>query len=249
MGTHIFLGKPSTSIEQWIKNQRLKEPLCFTAVDAGATIAFNKVGSPAEANIVTSTNGQIWQPYEFNTVITLENIGDKVYFRAADENDISFFEEYSHRYVFATTDGKRIAASGNIQTLMKADGSRLDISGKLYCYSGMFAGCTSLTSAPELPATTLADYCYQNMFSGCTSLISAPVLPATTLASGCYYRMFYNCRNLTSIDVSFTDWDTLGATSDWLRNVGDSGTFTCPAKLPDTRGEGYIPYGWTRIEK
>ena len=34
----------------------------------------------------------------------------------------------------------------------------------------MFQGCTSLTQAPALPATTLADYCYFSMFQGCTSL-------------------------------------------------------------------------------
>ena len=36
---------------------KLDEPLCFTAEDAGATIAFNKNGSPDEAHIVTSTDG------------------------------------------------------------------------------------------------------------------------------------------------------------------------------------------------
>jgi hypothetical protein len=34
----------------------------------------------------------------------------------------------------------------------------------------MFRGCTSLTVAPELPATTLVNYCYGYMFYGCTSL-------------------------------------------------------------------------------
>lgn len=29
---------------------------------------------------------------------------------------------------------------------------------------------TQLTTAPELPATTLADCCYSNMFQNCTSL-------------------------------------------------------------------------------
>jgi hypothetical protein len=51
------------------------------------------------------------------------------------------------------------------------------------CYSGMFQYCTSLTTAPELPATTLASYCYNQMFYGCTSLTTAPELPATTLAT------------------------------------------------------------------
>ena len=64
------------------------------------------------------------------------------------------------------------------------------------CYVGMFYGCTSLTSAPELKATTLADYCYNNMFGGCTSLTSAPELKATTLADGCYYNMFSGCISL-----------------------------------------------------
>ena len=66
------------------------------------------------------------------------------------------------------------------------------------CYTDMFYGCTNLTSAPELPATTLATYCYYEMFSGCTSLTSAPELPATTLADDCYSNMFKKCTSLTS---------------------------------------------------
>ena len=67
-----------------------------------------------------------------------------------------------------------------------------------YCYSFMFYDCTSLTSAPELKATTLAVSCYDNMFYGCTSLTSAPELKATTLALSCYDNMFYGCTSLTS---------------------------------------------------
>ena len=66
------------------------------------------------------------------------------------------------------------------------------------CYVGMFYGCTSLTSAPELKATTLADYCYYYMFGGCTSLTAAPELKAITLANGCCYSMFSGCTSLTS---------------------------------------------------
>ena len=66
------------------------------------------------------------------------------------------------------------------------------------CYSYMFYGCSSLTTAPELPVTTLADSCYSGMFSGCSSLTSAPELPATTLAGGCYDGMFYGCTSLVT---------------------------------------------------
>lgn len=54
----IFLGKPPSNVEKWIKDHyvpKLDEPLCFTAVDAGATIAFNKVGYIDTANIVYAT--------------------------------------------------------------------------------------------------------------------------------------------------------------------------------------------------
>ena len=66
------------------------------------------------------------------------------------------------------------------------------------CYDGMFFNCTSLTSAPKLPATTLAGSCYNSMFSGCTSLTAAPELKATTLANYCYNRMFKGCTSLTA---------------------------------------------------
>ena len=63
----------------------------------------------------------------------------------------------------------------------------------------MFQGCTSLTQAPALPATTLKSICYNNMFQGCTSLTQAPALPATTLANGCYNSMFMRCYGLTQV--------------------------------------------------
>ena len=66
------------------------------------------------------------------------------------------------------------------------------------CYEYMFYGCTSLTAAPELKATTLEKYCYNRMFKGCTSLTAAPKLKATTLAGSCYYGMFYGCTSLTA---------------------------------------------------
>lgn len=68
------------------------------------------------------------------------------------------------------------------------------------CYSSMFYGCTSLTTAPSLPATTLAYGCYSNMFSGCSALTTAPsTLPATTLQTYCYQSMFMNCTALTTV--------------------------------------------------
>ena len=69
------------------------------------------------------------------------------------------------------------------------------------CYQGMFLNCTSLTTSPELPATSLSNSCYKNMFQGCTSLIVSPGLPALVLADSCYKNMFANCTSLITAQV------------------------------------------------
>ena len=73
------------------------------------------------------------------------------------------------------------------------------------CYSYMFYNCSSLTAEPELPATTLASGCYNCMFQGCTSLTEAPELPATILAEGCYSQMFRDCTSLNYIKAMFVN--------------------------------------------
>ena len=113
------------------------------------------------------------------------------------------------------------------------------------CYSTMFYQCTSLTTAPELPATTLANNCYYGMFYQCTSLTTAPELPATTLTGSCYYMMFGSCRALSKIVVRATWWNT-DYTKNWLLGVASSGTFECyeSAGIPLNSPEG-VPNGWT----
>ena len=66
------------------------------------------------------------------------------------------------------------------------------------CYGAMFFGCANLVNAPALPAETLADECYSAMFFGCKNLVNAPALPAEALAKGCYNAMFQTCTSLTS---------------------------------------------------
>lgn len=70
------------------------------------------------------------------------------------------------------------------------------------CYACMFSGCTNLKTAPELKATALADCCYASMFSGCTNLKTAPKLPAKISRVECYANMFSGCTNLKSAELS-----------------------------------------------
>jgi hypothetical protein len=52
----------------------------------------------------------------------------------------------------------KVSCTGNINSLLDYNGINVGL--KPYCYRSMFEGCTGLTTAPELPATTLASYCY-----------------------------------------------------------------------------------------
>ena len=116
------------------------------------------------------------------------------------------------------------------------------------CYTGMFLGCSSLTTAPELPATEMAYGCYWGMFTDCASLTRAPRLPATKLAGKCYDWMFNGCTNLDYIEVAFDQWSesTDSVTFEWVGNVAAEGTFVCPDNLEDIRGINNIPEGWTK---
>ena len=243
---NIFLGNPPENIKQWIiddynrkQEEKLKIPLCFEAVDAGATIALNCNGNNLKtATFQTSTDGQNWSDYTYATSITLTNAGNKVYFKAKDDNT-SIVRTSSTYLQFTTTQkSKKVKVSGNIMSLLAPEFSQMksvisfcfyrlfynynnisDCSGMTlpattlanYCYNYMFQNCKSLTQAPALPATTLAKNCYDNMFSGCSSLTQAPALPASTLARNCYCDMFQNCTSLTQAPTIKTYTPNLNA--------------------------------------
>jgi hypothetical protein len=112
----------------------------------------------------------------------------------------------------------------------------------------MFFGCTSLTTAPELPATTLTNYCYRGMFCGCTSLITAPTLPAMTLVDSCYGGMFSGCTSLNYIKALFTTTPNFNYTGNWVLNVAATGTFVKnSAATWTTTGNIGVPSGWTVV--
>ena len=114
------------------------------------------------------------------------------------------------------------------------------------CYAAMFAGCTSLSAAPQLLATTLANGCYDSMFYGCTSLTTAPQLPATTLASDCYGYMFNGCTSLKHIECLATDIGEKGCTLEWVDGVAENGTFVRNADMNNWEFNSVngIPSGW-----
>ncbi len=197
--------------------------LCFTAEEAGSTVAMAVNGTPTKGQAFeTSTDGTNWSVFTPGTTkITLANTGDKVYFRG-DNTTVSESSSIYYKFVMS---GK-IAASGNIMSLLDKTCQSTTISNN-YCYYSMFRDCTSLTTAPALPATTLATSCYQNMFNGCTSLTTAPALPATTLANSCYQNMFTGCTSLQVYSSSGT-----GHTKAWrIPTSGSASSYTSQTNM------------------
>ena len=187
-----FLGTPTASSNYFYNaTMPATNMLRFTAQEANSSITLNKQGSPTELQLEYRTNtNSTWQNYTLGTQINLANINDWVEMRNRGLQTLNNTVDNYHKFVMT---GK-IAASGNIQYLLDKTGELLSVTD--YCYNSMFSGCTSLTTAPELPATTLADSCYSDMFEDCTSLTTAPELPATTLVRWCYFAMFEGCTNL-----------------------------------------------------
>ena len=126
-----------------------------------------------------------------------------------------------------------VSCTGDIRTLVDYTNYR-DASTSQARFSGMFRFCTSLISAPELPATDLATNCYAVMFRGCTGLTTPPVLPATALAESCYDMMFYGCTGLTTAPE--LPAETLAERCYYEMFYGCSGLTTAPA-LPATELE------------
>ncbi|MCR5394056.1 MAG: leucine-rich repeat protein [Bacteroidales bacterium] len=260
---------PRTRGEHYIpEGWNVPEYLTLTAKKAGATVRLHKSGSPADISLQYSTDGVNWKGYTIDESITLANVNDYVCFRATSTNS-RFSTGDWHYYIFEL--GDSIAASGNVMSLLDKTCQQTSVPERAFCklfmnqpkltsapslpatslayscYSNMFEGCTGLTAVPALPATSLAYGCYSNMFKGCTGLTAVPALPATSLADYCYSNMFEGCSNLNEVNVAFTSWSN-SATTNWLNGVASTGTFTCPSSLPRNRGIDYIPEGWDAPE-
>ena len=164
--------------------------LTFTAEADGATVTLNVSSG---SNLQYNKNNSGWEDYTKGAQIDLENEGDYVRFSGTGTK----FSSSKH---FSIT-GK-VACSGNVMSL-RLNGGKVQ-SLEDYCFQYMFYQCQGLTTAPELPETTLASRCYYGMFQGCTNLTKAPDLPATALANNCYFYMFNGCKNIRISDEAGT---------------------------------------------
>ena len=143
-----------------------------------------------------SVNNGKWENVEKDIPVAFGGTNGTLRLRGTNiKGTASNKSEYSK--ITFTDKNVKVACTGDIRTLLNwKNYSTVDTQNARFCY--LFNGCAALTSAPELPATKLADYCYYSMFEGCKSLTAVPELPATTLENHCYHSMFGGCTSLTA---------------------------------------------------
>ena len=219
-GSFSRLLEVDKNISMELSDPELSVPFCLEAIDDGTITVSNPLGLSFEI----SKDLESWESNNSATIEVGVHPGDHVYIRGDNANARWYQNdnEYTHisntgrcyvygnilsliypeNYPFETVlRGRFNYLFSNNENILSHPDKRLMLPAvKLttsYSYSNMFEGCTSITEAPDLPATELSWHCYRFMFKNCSNLVNAPdLLPATTLADGCYSGMFSGCANL-----------------------------------------------------
>ena len=190
-------GGKSSGLYVWKKYEVIP---CLSFIgNEDFTLKTNNTTKNWDGTLEYSTDATNWNTWNGTEI---SSVGNNLYLRGTGNTKItgSSTNSIDYKFVFTGTDALKIACKGNIESLL--DYETVSAGGHPtmanYCYASVFLGCTSLTTAPALPATTLTDNCYDGMFYGCTSLTTAPELPATMLTDDCYMSMFQGCTSLTT---------------------------------------------------
>ena len=139
-------------------------------------------------------NNDVWKEVVENEEVTFG--GNNGTLRLRGKNSAGTAKD-SWNYATITFDNPdvKVTCTGDIRTLLDYE-SYKTVKTDQARFCSLFENCEAMTTAPDLPAETLAEDCYSYMFDGCTSLKIAPKLPATTLSGSCYYSMFSGCTAL-----------------------------------------------------
>ena len=220
-------------ITEGSKAEHIIPYVTFKAEEA-QTFKMTTTGTYEIKGLEYSVNNGDWATVEAGTEVPFG--GDKGDLRLRGTNTNGTADDLSLISTIEFTEANvNVACTGDIRTLLDwRNYNKVETGKARFC--GLFYYCSVLTSAPELPATKLADFCYNQMFSYCTNLVSAPVLPATTLADYCYYLMFNNCKKLSTVTMLALDSE-ITSKSDcvtaWLKNAGTDGSITRTLKVQD----------------
>ena len=209
-------------------NGKAEQIIRYVTFTAGAEQKFKMTtsGNYTISNLQYSVNNGKWENVVKDEEVTfggakgdLRLRGTNPYGTANNTNDYS---------TITFTNDVDVACTGDIRTLQDWNNyNTVETQNARFC--GLFFNCRALTSAPELPATVLAESCYKSMFSGCVKLSSVTMLAPSdqiTSASDC-------CK-------------------DWLKDAGTDGSVGYYLILIIKNGEAhraliaksYLPDKW-----
>lgn len=166
--------------------------LTFTAEENTTITLIQNSSSTKPHNLLKSTDKVNWTKWESpatNGIVL--NSGESVYLKSYEETNPGTRGKSNFLYNTFSSSGK-IKCDGDIRSIVRM----VVPFDYRYWFQRLFQDCTTLTKAPELPATYTSDYFYYYMFYNCASLTQAPELPATDLTPNCYTSMFRDCTSL-----------------------------------------------------
>lgn len=176
------------------KTEECPTPYITFKADAEQKFMMTTEGGYTFSNLEYSVNNSEWASVAIGTKIPFGGDNGDLRLRGINPNGTATAWNAYSTITFTEVNVK-VACTGDIRTLLDwRNYNIVETNNARFC--DLFYNCRVLTSAPELPATTLATNCYQRMFEGCTSLKTAPILPAENLARKCYSDMFDGCTSL-----------------------------------------------------
>ena len=244
--------EPNMNVYVWCTNGTRDVGIHYSVDNKRTWQLYNEHPSTNYYN-TTDTGGKL--STSFMQYITLENVGDRVYFYATGSR---WFGGSQTGLRFSANG--RYACGGDITTLIEKNGGEMYKNVFAYLFSsngkksdGSPVGCED-ASRLVLPDYTVEN-CYYSMFgrnlntenSGAEdpnrTLKKAPYLPAKVIAPGAYYRMFFYCTELVDVPDFYVE------------SIGGSGCmsmFSGCWKLPKTpmsikEGTPIADYGMSRM--
>jgi len=211
--------------------------------DSEISVDITTEGSAPAITLYYSTDKVDWQQSSGWVDIEPQS---KVYMKAnTDKWATTSATDYNH---FGSLDDD-FNVGGNIMSLLYGDNYK-DVTtfgtNNTYAFAWLFYGSKVVDASQlKLPTNTVTS-CYNGMFKGCTSLTTAPALPATTLNPLCYRQMFQGCTLLNKIVSYAEDASVAGIkTMQWLDGVSATGDFYNLGNAGYSSGVSGIPTGWT----
>ena len=204
-------------------------------------------GAAPEFDIYCSTDKTNWSlmgTTGLHSIETTVESGTKLYLKATTDAWGTSTSDYNYINSWFPYN-----VGGNIMSLLYGDNfenKTLADTSSTYNFVKLFANDTDLEDASDLVLPEdVTNNCYYGMFKDCTRLTTAPALPATTLAASCYRELFSGCSSLDKIITYATSVSAFGQLRNWVSGVAATGDFYNLGGATYTSGANGIPTGWT----